>query len=97
MPKINESNIPKKIRITAKISYDVFIVANFDDDKLGWCDPEARQILIRSGLGDREFLATFIHEVLHAIEFECKIALPHKTLDKLDSAIERVLRLNKWI
>ena len=92
------AKLPRKVRITPEVSYYVYLVDEFeDDDILGLCEPETKQILIRFNLGKREMMATFIHEVLHAIEFEHGIAIPHALISQIDTSIEQVLRLNKWI
>ncbi len=88
---------PRKVRVTADVSYDIFFVDKIDEhESLGFCDSDKKQILILLGMSDRETLKTIVHEVLHAIEFENDIPLPHSVVYALDEAIERVLRLNKW-
>lgn len=89
--------IPRKVRITAKVSYTVLFVDKLDIDNMGVCDPNTRQILILLGMSTKDTLATFIHELLHAMEFEHGIEIPHKAVHQLDVAIESLLRLNKWI
>lgn len=89
--------LPRKVRITAKISYSVLFVDKLENDDLGSCDKNSRQILILLGMSKKETLATFIHELIHAIEFEYNIAIPHLAVHQMDLAIEAILRLNKWV
>lgn len=90
--------IPPSVRITAKVAYPVRMVDRFSDtDTLGECSQEPREIRIRSDLSPRLTLITFIHEVLHAMQFEYGIKIPHASVNQLDSAIEACLRLNKWL
>ncbi len=93
---------PTRIRITAKVAYDVLWVDGFESDTedemvRGVCDHETKQIVLRNGLRPMWILRTFIHEVFHAVEHEYDIAIPHKTIYKLERAFEKVLKLNRWI
>lgn len=91
-------NIPSRIRITAKTDYEVFLVDHFPEaDTMGSCCSDSRQILIRNDLTPRQKTITLIHEILHAMQFEYGIKIPHESVDQLDEAIERCLRLNKWL
>jgi len=90
--------IPTKVRITSKRSYTVSLVERFSEaNTMGLCDPVSRQIILRKNLPPRPMLATFIHELIHAMEFEHGIEISHRAVDQLDSAIEMLLRLNGWL
>jgi hypothetical protein len=50
-----------------------------------------KAIIIKQGMSHRETLATFIHELLHLIEFEAPMKIKHKTVYKLEKAITEIL------
>lgn len=54
---------------------------------VGLCDPSEKEILIIQGLGPYERMKAFIHELLHAIEFEHDIDIPHALIYKLEEPI----------
>lgn len=88
---------PHKVRITSKVSYEVVWVDRFDNEAwLGECRPDNKQIVLRRGRPERETLQTFIHEILHAVEFEYGAAIPHRLVYQLEEAFEAILRLNRW-
>jgi hypothetical protein len=60
-------------------------------DCYGITDSETKTITIKDGLSPRALLATYIHELLHAVEFEKPIKLPHKLVYDLESAIVEML------
>ena len=88
--------LPKRVRIKRNISYKV-IETKFDNpEDLGKCDPVLRVIEIKKGLSQKLQRQTLIHEILHAIEFENGIKIPHRAIYQLDLALEEILRLNRW-
>lgn len=90
--------IPHKIRIKSRISYEIVWVDRFDDEHcLGECRGDVKQIAILKNQSDKQTFQTFLHEVLHAIEFEHGISLPHKSIHVLDAAIYKILKLNKLL
>lgn len=54
---------------------------------VGLCDPETRTIYIRYKQSRRETLMTFLHEWLHAVEFEYEIEIGHTIIEKLEDAV----------
>lgn len=58
---------------------------------LGLCDPSEHVIYIKQGLKPTERLATFVHEVLHAIEYEYNIEIAHKLVHLLDEPIAKLI------
>lgn len=59
------------------------------------CDPETRTIVFRQDLTNkRELFKTLIHELLHALEFEYSLNLPHKVIRDLEEPITRFLEEN---
>ena len=57
----------------------------------GETNAKRKTIHIHSGMSPRETLATFIHELLHVVEFEGPVKLKHKTVYKLERAIMELL------
>jgi hypothetical protein len=57
----------------------------------GLCDPGDKTIQLRLGGKSKERLKTFVHEVLHAIEFEYEIEIPHKLIRDLEAPIARLI------
>ncbi len=50
-----------------KIGFEIYKVAlSFDIEGEGECVPEKGSILVKTGLSDRRYASTIIHEVLHA-------------------------------
>ena len=60
----------------------------------GLCDPSDQIIYIRLGQSQGERLKTFLHELLHAIEYEYKITMPHRLIHKLEDPLARFLMDN---
>jgi len=88
-------NIPSRVRITTKISYEVVWVDTFDCPKtLAECRYTDKQIAIKKGLSLSLTEKCFIHEVTHAIDFETKLGLTHKQIYRLDSILHKFMRLN---
>lgn len=54
---------------------------------LGLFDPNRREILVKVGLSQDETLKTILHEVVHAIEEEYDVNLPHKHVYRLEEAL----------
>lgn len=88
----------KHVRITSRVRYEVLLLAEYVGGKdLGRCDPNKKQMLISMKHGKREAERTFIHEVLHAIEFEYDLRIPHALIRILEIPIWKILKLNGWI
>lgn len=60
-------------------------------DCYGYTDSGTKTITIKDGLSPRMTLATYVHELLHVIEFEHPLKLKHKTIYKLEAAIVELL------
>ena len=60
-------------------------------DCYGTTNAHKRLITIKSGMSRRSTLATFIHELLHMIEFEAPLKLKHKMIYKLERAIVEIM------
>ena len=89
--------IPHKVRITAKVSYEVVWVDKFDErDLSGACDIAKKIIYLKKKMSAKETRQTFWHELTHAMEAEYNFQIPHSVVHQLEVAQEAVFRLNKW-
>lgn len=89
--------IPHKVRIKGKVSYEVVWVDKFDDaDVYGLCDYDKKIIYIKKKMSAMESRRTFWHELTHAMEFEYGFQIPHSVVHEMEKAQEAVFRLNKW-
>lgn len=87
--------IPHRVKIKPGVFYHVVWVDRFDDPKqIGWSDKDARLIYLKHRMGVKETNEIFIHEVLHAIEYEYDIALPHKLVYALQGPLALLLTQN---
>lgn len=78
---------PKEINF-GEVSYKVrFVRPQTIPGSAGECDPSLHEIRISLGLGRKETLKTFIHEVLHVLEFEHPVCIEHKLIYKLEDAV----------
>jgi len=94
LPKL----IPTKVRITRKISYEVVYTDDYvaEQKLLGQCRPEpAYQIVIYNKQSDTEKYKTFLHETIHAINFETEgLNMTENQVAALEQGLFRVLKLN---
>jgi hypothetical protein len=78
---------PKELNL-GDVTYKVrFVRASSIPGSAGECDPSLHEIRISLGLGRAETLKTFIHEVLHLLEFEHPVCIEHKLIYKLEEAV----------
>lgn len=89
--------LPSKVRITSKVSYDVLFSSDLGEDILGLCDPENKQITLKIDQTKTEMLKVYLHEVVHAMNFEFEIGITEAQTLKLETAVYKLLKLNKWI
>lgn len=85
---MRRKDYPKELLIGSQV-YKIKFVRKFKDkEQVGECDPETKEIKIKCGLGSKDTLKTFIHELCHAIfEFENDIELKHKLIYKFEEPI----------
>lgn len=89
--------IPPRLKIKNKVVYEIVWVESFaDPDVLGECRFDSKQIAIKDGLSEREAFKTFVHEVLHAVEFERGVKIPHRAIYQLEDAVFYLLFHNDW-
>jgi hypothetical protein len=84
-----------RIRFVRKIKEGT-IRQGSDLEVVGLCDPSEKEILIIQGLDPLERFKAFIHELLHAIEFEHDIDIAHKLIYQLEEPIAAILIENLW-
>lgn len=90
--------LPSKVRITGKVSYEVIYCDDLGKDTLAECrSAPLKQIALRNNLSNKELIKSFLHEVLHCIEFEYNISIPHKTIHDMEEGIYKILKLNGWL
>lgn len=79
-----KSQYPTKIKVNKAI-YTVVFVDNIEGglSTLGLCDPNTKVIFIRNKLKPKDTLKVFIHEVLHALEFEFELKIEHNLIYNL--------------
>lgn len=54
---------------------------------LGLCDPSLRTITIDKKQTPKQQWSTFMHEVLHALEFEYQVPISHKIIEKIEGPL----------
>jgi len=88
----------RDIRITAKVSYNLVWVDEFEDPKTdGECWFDDKIIAIRVGLSHRTTIEILVHEILHAVQHENKILLSHQTIYALQKPLATLVILNGWV
>lgn len=91
--------IPSSVRIKAKIRYEIVYQDEIKSDPtcLGMCCDKKRTIYLKIKQSETSMKKSFIHELLHAMEFEYKIKIPHESIYGLEIAIYNFLILNKLL
>lgn len=91
--------IPAKVRIKARVSYEVLFSDLIQDDYecMGMTDFEKKQIILLNGQNETNLQKTWIHELCHAIAHEYGIEITHKAIYELEDAVLKLLKLNRWI
>lgn len=67
------------------------------EDILGLCDPSLRTIYIKKQQTKRQQMATLVHEILHAMEFEYDFNLTHKVIGKIENPVADFIRDNLYL
>jgi len=86
--------IPPKVRIKARISYPIHYSDLIDDDPNcnGRAYPDKRIIVLKNGISKTALNEAFIHEVLHAIEYEYTDGIPHSVVYALGASILKIFK-----
>lgn len=60
----------------------------------GLCNNEEKTIYIKTKLDGYNRFVTFVHEVIHAVEYEYGFDIPHKLVECMDVGIANLLLVN---
>jgi len=86
-----------KTLVIGKATYTVEMVPHIHETKKrvqrGECCPNTKRIKLLETLNSVELFETFIHEVLHAIEFEGGFKIKHKTIYDLEVPLAKFIKL----
>jgi hypothetical protein len=86
----NKRDYPKEIVYDGEV-YKVKWVRKFEDpDQLGECCSSEKVIRLRLGRPKFETFETFLHEILHLIEFEHPIDIKHSHVYKMSEALAKM-------
>ena len=86
----HQSMYPKEIHFS-KETYRIVFKKRKNWDRYAETDAGTKTITIKDGLNPRELFFTFIHELLHVIEFEKPLKITHKLVYKLEEAIGKMI------
>ena len=89
---IKKTSYPRQLVIGDEV-WSVKFVRKLDGC-YGECDPSNNEIRIRMKQSHDETLKTFIHEVVHALEFSFEFDLEHRHVYALEEAVFQLLRDN---
>ncbi len=89
------SNIPNKVKTSARTHYEVFWSEDFhferDGEKtFGITRFDPKQIVINKNQGDKEAVLTYFHEYIHALMETIEINLTENEVRKLEKAYPRI-------
>jgi hypothetical protein len=79
---------PKKIYFASEC-YKIKFLKSLKD--YGETDSGKKEIRLKYGMSSRETFMTFLHELLHVIEFETPLKIKHKDIYMLEKAIFELL------
>lgn len=90
------TKLPSHIRITPKVAYELLEVEEFKDKATeGETRGDTKQIVVRKGQNPSDKISTYIHEWIHALDFENNVGLTEPQVLKLEKSIMKSLELNK--
>lgn len=98
--------IPSRVRIKRNAIYNIVYQNEIEGNRHldGLCvrieiegEKPIRQIILKKGMSRHQTELAFIHELLHAIEFEYELEIPHGLIYLLETPIHKILKLNDWI
>ncbi len=90
-PRVNQ--YPREVSVAGE-TYKVRFKKYLGKDTCGLCDASTKTISIKTGLEPKDRFATFLHELIHAIEFEHELPIKHKLVYGLEIAIVEFLVAN---
>lgn len=85
-----QADFPKELFL-GENNWQIRFVRSLDGIKtLGLCDPADHIIYILQGQSPKERFKTFVHELLHALEYEYSFEMPHKSIYDLEEPLTRL-------
>ena len=88
--------IPREVKVGDAV-YRVRFVRQIPrgPEYIGYCCAESQTIYIKTKLSKADRLSTYVHELLHALDFEHeKLNLPHAVIYRLERPLAQFLRDN---
>lgn len=87
---------PFRIRYEPRKAYGVNFVSGFTDiDQVGSCNPNTKEIKIKSGLSEKETVNTMLHECIHVLGFERELNLTESQVEGIEFGLVKLLELNQ--
>lgn len=91
-------NIPTKVRIAGKTSYEVLFIKDFHDKSTyGEARYNEKQIVLKSDLKPKLMMETYLHEVFHALSEEHHVNLTEEQILNLESAFPYLINIVKQL
>ena len=87
--------IPKRVKILGQI-YTVGYQSEMQDD-MGECDYQNNTITLLSGMPEEKMMQTFLHEIVHAIDFTMNLNLKENQVDNMSVALYQILKENNIV
>ena len=87
---------PFRIRYEPRKAYGVNFVSGFTDlDQVGSCNPNTKEIKIKSGLSEKETVNTMLHERIHVLGFERELNLTEAQVEGIELGLIKLFGLNQ--
>lgn len=91
-------NIPTKVKIAAKTSYEVLLIKDFHgEDTYGETRFDPKQIVLRTGMAPKLTTETYFHEILHAISNEYNIGLTETQVLNFEGSLPYLIKIVKQL
>lgn len=92
---------PSDIRISENVIYEVVWKKGLIDPAsnapaYGLCDLDSKIIYLTMGMDKITAMQTLVHEIMHALEEEWGMDLPHEIIETLEHPVVLVFILNNW-
>jgi hypothetical protein len=87
------TRIPHVVHTGKKDRFEIVYVDSFPvPDTVGETRFDPKQIALKIGQTERELVLTYLHEIIHAVDFTHKIGLTETQVQKLERALIPVLK-----
>lgn len=87
---LRQRDLPREFYVKDAL-WTVRYVRTLGGNRSGLTDPSEKIIYIRQKIGSKERMRTFAHELLHAIEHEYEIEIPHRLIYRLEIPLVRLI------